>query len=68
MARDGRRWTISSWLIAALSGEVLSSIAYFRCGRTIAQYSGINADEDNSVKDQGTMKSNRLAVSAASLR
>ncbi len=43
-------------------------VAYSRCGRTMAQYNGINADEDYSVKDRQTMKNNRIVVFAASLQ
>ncbi len=41
--------------------RVLASIAYFRCGRTVAQY-GIKAALDSSGNDQRTMNSNRLTV------
>ncbi len=52
---------LSSWLISALSVGALASIAYSRCGRTMAQSNGINFDEDNSGN------TNRLVVLAASL-
>ncbi len=42
--------------------------AYSRCGHTNAQYYGINAVFDSSQKDPWTMRSNRLAVFAASLQ
>ncbi len=32
------------------------------------QYNGINADEDNSVKDRRSVKTSRLAVFAVSLQ
>ncbi len=54
--------------MSTLSVGALASIAYSRGGRTIAQYSGINVVLDSSQKDLRTMKSNRLAVFAASLQ
>ncbi len=51
-----------------ISVGALASIAHPRRGLTMVQYSGINAVLDSSQKDLRTMKSNRLAVSAASLQ
>ncbi len=50
--RVARRWTLSSWLMLFISVKVLASIAKCRCSRAMAQYNGIKADEDNSVKDR----------------
>ncbi len=62
------RWILSSWFISALSVGALAPIAYSRCSRTIAQYNVMNAVLDSSQKDVRTIKSNRLAVFAASLQ
>ncbi len=67
-SRVVRRWTLSNWLISALSAGELASNAYSGCGHTIAQYSGMNAAFDKSQKDQRIMNSNRHAVFAASLQ
>ncbi len=63
-----RRWTLSSLFIPALSVGALASIAYSRCGLTIAQYSEINAVLDSAQKDLWTMISNHIAIFAASLQ
>ncbi len=67
-SRVARRWILSSWFKSALSVGTLASIAYSRCGRTKAQYSGIHAVLDSSQKDLRAMNSNRLPVFAASLQ
>ncbi len=46
----------------------MASIAYSRCGRTMAQYSGIKTAFDSSEKDRRTKNRNHLAVFAASLQ
>ncbi len=46
----------------------LTSIAYSRCGRTIAQYCGTKAALESSENDRWIMESNHLAVFAASLQ
>ncbi len=48
--------------ISALSVGALASIENSRCGRTMAQYSGIHAVYDNSEKCRRTTKSNCVAV------
>ncbi len=63
-----RRWTLFNWVLSAHRVGALAFIAYSRCIRTKAQYSGINAVLDSSQKDLRTMNSNRLAVFAASLQ
>ncbi len=47
-------------LLRAVGASV--SFANSMCGRTMARYNGINADEDNAVNNWLTMKSNGLAV------
>ncbi len=67
--RVARRWTLSSWFISALSvGHWVGSIAYSRCGCTMAQYSGEKAALGSSEDDVHTMKSNFLAAFAASMQ
>ncbi len=59
MACDGN-------LSSALSVNALASIAYSIYGRTMTQYSGINAVLDSLLKDLRIMESNYLAVFTAS--
>ncbi len=54
--------------ILTISVGALASIVCPRYDRTMAKYNGINADVDNSTKDQWTIKSNRLAVFAVLLQ
>ncbi len=50
------------------SGGKFVSMAYFRCGSTMEQYSGIKVALDSSENEQRTIKSNCLPVFAASLQ
>ncbi len=61
-SRVTRRWTLSSSFIPALSVGAFVSIAYSRCSRTMALYSGMNAVFDKCVNDWRLMKSNRLSA------
>ncbi len=49
--RVARLGALSSWFISALLVGALAAIAYSRCRRTMAQYSGVNAVLDSSQKD-----------------
>ncbi len=67
----GRSWTgcaSEPWLISPLCVGALASIAYSRWGRTMVQYSGINAGSDNSKKGRRTVKRNRLTLFAVFLQ
>ncbi len=57
-SRVARRWTLSSWFISDLSvGHWVGSIAYSRCGCTMAQSSGVKAALDSSGENLHTMRS-----------
>ncbi len=70
MARDGNlslaELTLPISFISALSVNGLAFIVYSIDGRTMTDYSGINAVLDSSPKDLRIMESNYLAVFTAS--
>ncbi len=60
-------WIHSRWLECATGFGEQTDVLYARCGRTKASYKGMKAKFESSWKERLIMKTNRLALFAASV-